>query len=393
MRVMFCVHPTPTHLLPTVPLAWALRAAGHEPIHVVLPNVVPTALAAGLHAVGVGQPFDEAAFLRARLPEGTSAGLAWGRPDRFFWSAVALTQVQRAREVAADYLAAGRELGADAVISDPMELAGRLVAAQLGVPLIRHRFGLDPLDGEFEAVATRKLAAMCRQAGVLPAGSEPGLILDPCPPVLQRPAAEPGTHYRYVPYNGPGTTPEWLRRPNGNARRICVTMGTLSKNYGIEDLLNTVVSVAAELPGVEVLVAATGLSEELAARPEVRVITGTPLHQFLSTCDLVVHHGGAGSTLTSAVAGVPQLVLPQQGDQHYNADQVVAAGAGMALEGPQQVERDTLAAAMLAALEPAHRTAAGHVAAAISQLPPPSAMVAAIERLVSGEPRRADVTG
>jgi vancomycin aglycone glucosyltransferase len=31
----------------------------------------------------------------------------------------------------------------------------------------------------------------------------------------------------------------------------------------------------------------------------------------------VVHHGGAGTTTIAAMAGVPQVVVPQIWDQHY----------------------------------------------------------------------------
>lgn len=380
---MFCVHPTPTHLLPTVPLAWALRAAGHEPIYVVRPNLLPTALSAGLQVIAAGTAFDEAAFLQARLPAGTPAALAWGEPDRTFWSAVALTQVQRAREVAEDYLAAARLIQPDVVVSDPMELAGRLVAAQLGVPLVRHRFGLDPLTGEFESVASRKLATMCRQLAVPETGAAASLILDPCPPCLQQPGARAGIAYRYVPYNGAGTTPDWLRRP-GERPRICITMGTLSKHYGVAALLDVVVRVAAAQPDVEVVVAAPGLSAELVEHRQVRVVTGTPLHQFLTSCELIVHHGGAGSTLTSARAGVPQVILPQQGDQHYNAARVAAVGAGVAVSGADQLDPSMLSEALAQARRPACRAAAAELAADSGRLPAPAAMVSVLEDLVAG---------
>jgi UDP:flavonoid glycosyltransferase YjiC (YdhE family) len=47
--------------------------------------------------------------------------------------------------------------------------------------------------------------------------------------------------------------------------------------------------------------------------------------------DLVVHHGGSGTTLGALAAGVPQLVLPQGADQFANAEALVAAGAARRL--------------------------------------------------------------
>jgi vancomycin aglycone glucosyltransferase len=48
----------------------------------------------------------------------------------------------------------------------------------------------------------------------------------------------------------------------------------------------------------------------------------------------VVHHGGAGTTTIAAQAGVPQLVVPQIGDQPYWAARVADLGIGVAHGGP-----------------------------------------------------------
>jgi vancomycin aglycone glucosyltransferase len=44
----------------------------------------------------------------------------------------------------------------------------------------------------------------------------------------------------------------------------------------------------------------------------------------------VVHHGGAGTTTAAAIAGVPQVVIPQMYDQHYWAERVERLGVGRA---------------------------------------------------------------
>ncbi|GAA0937872.1 glycosyltransferase [Pseudonocardia zijingensis] len=48
----------------------------------------------------------------------------------------------------------------------------------------------------------------------------------------------------------------------------------------------------------------------------------------------VVHHGGAGTTTTAAVAGVPQVIVPQIVDQPYWARRVAELGIGAHHEGP-----------------------------------------------------------
>jgi vancomycin aglycone glucosyltransferase len=66
----------------------------------------------------------------------------------------------------------------------------------------------------------------------------------------------------------------------------------------------------------------------------------------------VVHHGGAGTTTAVALAGVPQVVLPQMYDQHYWAGRVRHLGIGVA-HAPGMPTAASLTAALGRALEPA----------------------------------------
>ncbi|PKV89979.1 vancomycin aglycone glucosyltransferase [Streptomyces sp. TLI_146] len=65
----------------------------------------------------------------------------------------------------------------------------------------------------------------------------------------------------------------------------------------------------------------------------------------------VMHHGDAGTTTTAALAGVPQLVVPQTPDQAYWASRVVDLGIGAALDGPR-LTCASLSVALRAALNP-----------------------------------------
>ncbi|MFD8818067.1 glycosyltransferase [Streptomyces sp. NPDC059627] len=78
----------------------------------------------------------------------------------------------------------------------------------------------------------------------------------------------------------------------------------------------------------------------------------------------VVHHGGAGTTTTAAVAGVPQVVVPQIVDQPYWAARVAELGIGAAHDGPVP-DVESLSAALAAALTPETRTRAAAVAGAM----------------------------
>lgn len=87
-----------------------------------------------------------------------------------------------------------------------------------------------------------------------------------------------------------------------------------------------------------------GLNRE-AVSERMMIIGNAPHQQLFPLMAGVVHHGGAGTTHTAALAGVPQLIVPQWGDQFYWGNRVACLGLG-----PQPVQKAQLS---LARLQPA----------------------------------------
>lgn len=87
----------------------------------------------------------------------------------------------------------------------------------------------------------------------------------------------------------------------------------------------------------------------------------------------VVHHGGAGTTTTAALAGTPQVLVPQLVDQPHWARRVAELGIGAAHDGPVPTAA-SLASALGTALAPTTQARAAEVAA---DMPTDGAMVAA----------------
>jgi vancomycin aglycone glucosyltransferase len=92
----------------------------------------------------------------------------------------------------------------------------------------------------------------------------------------------------------------------------------------------------------------------------------------------VVHHGGAGTTTAAARAGAPQVILPQQYDQHYWAARVEQLGIGSA-HTPGMPSIESLTGALLDAMQPQVVSRAIALAAAVRE---DGAQMAA-ERLVT----------
>lgn len=78
----------------------------------------------------------------------------------------------------------------------------------------------------------------------------------------------------------------------------------------------------------------------------------------------VVHHGGAGTTTTAALAGAPQVILPQVVDQPHWAARVVELGIGSSLDGETPTVA-SLSEALGIALTPGTGARAREVAAMI----------------------------
>ena len=107
-----------------------------------------------------------------------------------------------------------------------------------------------------------------------------------------------------------------------------------------------------------------------------------PQSALLPHVDVVVSHGGAGTTLGAIVYGVPHVVLPQQTmSQLRNAQKIDTLGLGVA------VAADAPAGAIVDAVrrvlgDDAFAKSAARMRAAIDELPTPDAVLAEIAALV-----------
>ena len=88
------------------------------------------------------------------------------------------------------------------------------------------------------------------------------------------------------------------------------------------------------------------------------------LQELLTRVAAAVHHGGAGTTTTAALAGAPQVLIPQLYDQHYWAGRTQELGIGVA-HAPGTPTAESLTIALDEALQPNIAVQAQAVAAAI----------------------------
>jgi UDP:flavonoid glycosyltransferase YjiC (YdhE family) len=103
-----------------------------------------------------------------------------------------------------------------------------------------------------------------------------------------------------------------------------------------------------------------------------------PLDQLLEGIDVVVSHGGAGTTMGVLAAGLPLVLAPQMADQPVHAGRAEAAGAALVLAKAELTPEATAAAVRTVLSRPSFRANARRIADQIATLPSPDDVAATL---------------
>lgn len=368
--ISFAASPAYGHLFPMLPLADAARRRGAR-VHVA---VGPPFLGSLPFPTVRGSTVDPVATdMRAWTLEHYPA-VTEHVPTRwvptFFGVAHALPAVEALR-------LAWRADRPDLVVFDTANPGAAVVADELGIPSLTfgvfHYFApaLD-LPGVTRRALDDPTTPPWEPLASPPA---PRAYIDPVPPALQ--LGPVATHparvvpIRTTPWQDPATGASPLPRRRARRPFAYVTFGTV---VSTTEVFRSVVAGTAQVADV---VASTGPAldpDVLAAMPDtVTAVPFVPAGRVLAEADVVVHHGGLGTTLAAAARGVPQVVVPQVGDQLANANAVTRAEVGVAL--PSDPTPDDVAQAVRHVLADASvREAARELATRIRAMPAPDAV-------------------
>ncbi|MFI6560796.1 nucleotide disphospho-sugar-binding domain-containing protein [Streptomyces sp. NPDC050534] len=337
MRFLFVASASNSHLTPMVPLAWALRAAGHEVRVACDADTAPGALALGLAVARVSSRGGFAGRHRQKV-----RGVP-GEP--YYRERDALPRMFAENAVAMiDGLAALVDRWRPhVVVHEPVAFAAEAVAAARGLPVLRHLWGPDVWgtpSGVWLRERVHELVAAEVPGSVWPSAQQ--FVIDPCPAVMQQPG--PGTEVpiRFVAVDRPGTVPSWLLRPYERPR-ICVTWGTFTDGAPDGHPLMRALRRLSRLDAEVVLLVRSEDLGRLGELPAgVRAVTEVPLHAVLPSCAAIVHHGGANTTMGAVAQGVPQLIVSDTFERDLNGGRLAEAGGGLHLSSqdahPEAVE-------------------------------------------------------
>ncbi|HEX6681188.1 MAG TPA: nucleotide disphospho-sugar-binding domain-containing protein [Candidatus Limnocylindrales bacterium] len=403
MRVLFTVSSWPTHYMAMVPLGRALLREGHELAVLCGPSQRETVAAAGLQAAPILSCPDIEVHNRLDYYREALRGLwpyPWlplhpftGKPVSrlgefdFDGYRIGLLPTMKARwrrseEAAARFARAWRP---DLIVHDPMCFEGPFAARATGVPSILALWGP---TGTHEPDHVRLVPHDIAESYTC--GRDPvQQAIDPCPSGIEPPTQAQRLKVRFVPHNTMrSTTPELARERH--RPRVCVSWSTaLSKMSGPNSFI--LPGIIRSLSNLDIEVVVTATPADIAALervpPGVRLLSGCGLQHLLPHCDAVVHHGGAGSTMTAVSLGLPQLAITFASEQMRNGQRLQASGAGRHLPGHHATGEAIGSAVSDLLYTRAYREAAADLRSEVLLRPTPASLVADLDKLVvSGMP-------
>ncbi|MFJ9412554.1 nucleotide disphospho-sugar-binding domain-containing protein [Streptomyces sp. NPDC101227] len=354
MRILFIPASAPSHYFPMVPLIWACRTAGHDVCVAAQPWGESVVVSSGVSMVTIAKSFDmtdELARHRQRGPVESEPGA----PPPLYQTLVN-AQVRFAMEAASDVVSLARDWRPDLVVADPLVLAAPLAAAAVDAPLVHHLWGPDLLRGSGYGYPgcgmspdawPEPLRELYARHGCAARTENAVAAVDPWLESMQIVEIPSRIPARFVPYNGTNVLPPSVLAAS-QRRRVLVTWGSmLVIRDGIEAFPVADVVKTLQEHDTEVVLAVTGADRRwVPSLPSgVTVVENVPLNAIMPSCDAVVHHGGAGTIMTAAYYGVPQLGVPATRDVQTCCARLADTGAGIAVNR-EDATVDALASAV-----------------------------------------------
>jgi UDP:flavonoid glycosyltransferase YjiC (YdhE family) len=371
------------HYEPLVPIARAVRAAGHAIGFACRPSMTARVVADGFDAVRVGPDVED---LRAIAP---LAPLDPAREERVLREGFAFrTALRRAKDIV-DLCGGFRP---DVVVSDEVDYGAIVAAERLG---LLHASVVVLAAGSFgrRDLLVEPLNEVRAEHGL---GPDPDLemlsrylVLAPLPPSFRDPAHPlPPTAHPIRPAAleppGPERRPSWLDDLDGRPT-VYFTLGTIF-NMESGDLFPRVL---AGLAGLAVNVVATvGPQLDPGGFADVaggaRVERFVPQSMVLPRCDLVVSHGGSGSVMGALCYGLPSVLLPMGADQSHNGVRCEQLGVARVLDAARASPAAVRRAVAEVFSDRGFRQRAEGLRAEIEALPGSASAVALLEELCVG---------
>lgn len=309
---------------PLLALARAFEDRGDDTLIVVAEHAAASIASAGYHVRAGNEPNEaDAAQLWSRfaeLPRAEATPLI----ERDWFAGLCLEAMLPSVEKAV------RDWRPDLVVREVCEYAGAVVADRTGIPHAQH--GISTAAAEMSGLRAFSGAVLDAHLPGLAKRVTASPYLTTFPASLD-PSDFPRT-FRYRDREGATPVPlaDWWG--GSSAPLIYLTLGTVVT--GTPDGANVLRMALDALSELDArILVATGPQLNSAALgevgPSVHVETWVSHADVFAEADLVVCHGGSGTTFGALAAGLPLVLLPMFADQPRNSRLVEEAGAGVAV--------------------------------------------------------------
>ena len=386
MNVLFSIIPGHGHLYPCLPLARALQLAGHRVRFASASAFGDVIRAHGFEAVAAGLDFTQAsakgdATEISAIDDNVAKKMFVDGPPVMLAAMTELVSRQRP----------------DVMLVDPWDHGAQIAAEAGSVPWGAVMFGVRPtgsfagalpFDREERRSVIEEQGRVRRELRTSVGLEDPDLLEDERPfdrslVLCMAPPSLESWPLRWISHTAHPLQPEihrsdsddrWLGDVPRDRPIVAVSFGTL---FGTPDLETTVVE-AAVAAGARVIVTSKHLS---LADEFVRVVPWVSMENLLGVSDVLVHHGGWGSTIAAAASGTASITIPLGADQHRQSVRLCSSGAARSVD-VREMNPDTLRAVIEAVVEDQIYTLnAQRLRREIEAMPTPSEVVPLVERL------------
>jgi UDP:flavonoid glycosyltransferase YjiC (YdhE family) len=306
------------HFNPLVAFLRAARRRGDEVLTVGPPALREMVESAGFPFRAGSEPSEEqVAAIRERLPV-----VAAAEASELFGRLATATMLAGMED-------AWRDWDPDLVLRDPTEYASAVLAARTRTPIAQVAISLAEAEAGSIAAAAPALQEH-RQGLVSELRAQPYLTRFPA---SLDPSPFADTVRYHEPRETPVSLPDWWR--GSDAPLIYMTFGTVLGHMSIAAETFRMALKAVERTHARVLLTVGRRFDASTLGPvpaNVHLEPWIDQARVLDHADLVVCHGGSGTTLAALAAGVPLVIVPLFADQFENARRIAAARAGRVVE-------------------------------------------------------------
>ena len=373
VRILFtCVAGSQQHLNCLLPLARSAVAVGDAVAIASGPDRAEVVDSQGFSFFAVGESFSTLVLRAHRELDAYRLGgpAEEARTYADFFAGLA------GPPAADDLVTVVQEFSPDLVIHEAAEFGAPLAATLMGVPYATVSCTL-PVPREYLLRAGSTMSGHWERYGLAPdryGGAFRHFEIDIFPSALRGPTGRADgvglcdLRPTAASIPGQGELGDWVGRLT-NRPTVHVSFGTAAWNQAPERITTVVEALSGEDVNVVVALGHGNDPADLGSLPANAVVRPFVPHSLMMPAsDVVVTHGGAGTTLSALECGVPLMVMPQGGDQFRTGAAVEGAGAGVTVGEAVSAEAIRLGVKLLLT-HPLYRAGAARVAAQIGAMP------------------------